>query len=355
MADVENSVLRRFVTDRFVQQTLDREARDLRLAAVVAAGSSASDFPLGAELTLLAVGPLVESRGWLEIGRQIGYFDQIPPFDSVYRELAVRAAGFSGEGSWPDWFRNFAAELGKGNVSNLVQEHLSLRDPAILSLFQAAFILADGFGDSLIASLQSSLQLPKSVLDNEEAQTSSKEVFAAIEGALNDDSDSQASLARCVGGFMQLIDLLGAFDSLFSGLDDVHGFRVIDRRVVSPSQPDAEVRDRLALATTTANLLTWRLNLVDERTVGRLHAVSEVFWDLCEREFARYPNLSIRWSAIESRREMVQMLERWRSRARPGGFFFSPDLEVFGAESKLPTSQAERDVLRQEPPRLEPS
>jgi hypothetical protein len=312
MAGVEDSVLRRFARERFIQHVAgDDGYDDNRILDILRL--TGGDPPFSIEESLLAVGTLVERRGWLEIGAQIGYFEAVAPLDDEDRKLVAEAAGHSGKGKWPAWFRRFGAELDSRSISRHLPEGVPVGEPATLAIFQAALILADEFRDPLLASLQRSLQVPQSPLDEGEAVVSAEEVLEAIAAASEGDSLTQQSLPRCVGGFLSLVDLLAAFDNLFPELEDL-AF-IIDGKFTVRRETDTENAGRAALSKVTANLLSWRLNLWDETTVRRLLVVSNAFWDLCGREFGQSPEPKPRWSALESRRALVGMLERWRDRA----------------------------------------
>ncbi|MGH9654300.1 MAG: hypothetical protein ACRD6B_12655, partial [Bryobacteraceae bacterium] len=126
-----------------------------------------------------------------------------------------------------------------------------------------------------------------------------------------------------------LTGLLAAFDTLFP----------FDNTISDPLRP-ATPRD--AISRMTANLLMWRLNLWSEVVVRRLEVIGAAFWDLCAREFARYPELSFRWGPPEARAELDRLLHAWRDRSdvEPGSP--EPDLSgIAGRKRRTPAPYQE--------------
>jgi hypothetical protein len=106
-----------------------------------------------------------------------------------------------------------------------------------------------------------------------------------------------------MAGLLRLLQLLGAFESLFPA-------------TAGDNPAGAETSPRNALARVTANVLQWRLNLWDERAVRRLSALTAAFFRLCEDEFKNAPaEFGISWSQPRSHDLMKEMLARWRDRA----------------------------------------
>jgi hypothetical protein len=313
---VDDHSLRQFATARFVEGMLNRDA--------VRASRGAA---LSKEVSLIqwigAAEDLVETRAWLALGVQIGYFNYVPSLSDETEGLSlVERAGSSPVARWPLWFRQFAAGLQGSNLFPQVEQNLPFNEPSTLGIFQASLILAGDFREPLLVNLQRGLRWPKSQLDGKHVDVTAADVFAAIHASPDYPPLSQplvqsetvvvmdptSSMARYIAGFIQLIDLLAAFDHLFPELE----------KRDSPAvyiQPEDFSRNMLAKA--TGNILRWRLNLWDEQVVRRLRVLSEVFWDVCEREFHRYPDLSFQWSAPQSRRELIEMLRRWRDRGEP--------------------------------------
>jgi hypothetical protein len=166
--------------------------------------------------------------------------------------------------------------------------------PASLATFQAALILSREFRERCLQSLQKALQSDEDFANNH---------FDSIDGttvlmALSDDrAIGPENAAVLIAGFFQLIELLAAFDSVFPPLDlNVGSQRTVVARLIS-------------------NLLAWRFNLRDSRTLERLAIIEHHFWALCRKEMKA---VELRgWSSRSSRQELQRLLDRWRDRSDP--------------------------------------
>lgn len=330
MTSVRQPEWQRFAREKFIEEMSDEDAdresgRSLDVLRKVELDSES--FLQLVHSVLPAAAALVEQRGWLVIGASIGCFDEAPPLDEADRRIMLAAAE-SSEGVWPPWLRRFAASAAGGDISAYVPETLRSASTASLAIFQAAFVLAAEFKDPLLVALQRALHERTSVLDRPVEPVSAEAVFEAMETSVDmswQELRSQQRPSRLVAGFLQLTDLLAAFDALFP----------FDNTISVPPRP---ATDRDAISRMTANLLMWRLNLWSEAVVRRLEVISAAFWDLCGREFARYPELSFRWAPPEARAELDRLLHAWRERSdvEPGSP--RPDLSgIAGRERRIPS------------------
>jgi|SRR5581483_3294323 len=346
MANADDAALKRFVTQRFVNDLASGDAYEESGPALSVFAAVAEDELRGLlQRSIADVGTLVESRAWLAIGAQIGYFDGIPPLDDIQRNIVAVAAEYAEQAVWPAWFRRFAVELGRGSAQIETPVDLPRENAAALAIFQSALILARQFREPLIAGLQRALQNSVSALDDAVPDVSGEDVFETIEASVNlrwKDLTSRQSLARSVAGFLQLIDLLAAFDALFPETEGSERVRVVNGRLMVRRELDTADQTREALSKLTANVLAWRFNLWQEATVRRLEVVTDAFWYLCQREFNRYPELSIRWSAARSRTELARLLDRWRERCDPEPDKAAPDLSfVLRGVTQTPAIETE--------------
>ncbi|HEX7359597.1 MAG TPA: hypothetical protein VF283_03810 [Bryobacteraceae bacterium] len=334
MTSVRQPEWQRFARAKFIEEMSNEDAyresgRSLDVLRKVELDSES--FLRLVQSLLPTAAALVEQRGWLEIGASIGYFHTAPPLDEADRRI-IFAASESSEGLWHPWFRRFARSAAGGDISAYVPETLRSASTAALGIFQAAFILAAEFRDPLLVALQRALHDGTSVLDKPVEPVSAAAVFEAMETSVDmswQELRSQQKSPRLVAGFLQLAGLLAAFDALFP-FDNI----------ISDSPRPATARD--AISKMMANLLMWRLNLWSEVVVRRLEVISAAFWELCGREFARYPELSFRWAPQEARAELDRLLHAWRERSDVDPGSPRPDLSgIAGRKRRTPAPNRE--------------
>jgi len=242
-------------------------------------------------------GFLGEQLGFYELGARLGYFDS--DFDAYVKQNPLLGLA--------------ALELQGVDKGRVLKESSKRPRAEITALFQAALHLADGFSHHLIVAMQRALQDEESVLDSGVMSCSGGDLWVALGDAVPSNElsvsyDSEPPLvtdtAQIMGGFIELIALLGAFDNLFDGIS------------VEDKEAASTVIDRSFVVRTIANLLVWRLNLRDERTVKRLNVVIQAFWELCSEEFMEQPH-GFTWNVKESLGLLKSLLENWKNRSDP--------------------------------------
>ena len=120
--------------------------------------------------------------------------------------------------------------------------------------------------------------------------------------------------ARCIAGFIQLVQILEAFECLF---------------LPRPNLQDDTAEEPRPLERNIFDILKWRLNLDDDRTRSRLSVVSGQFWNICGAEFSAHSASGIDWSPEDSQTRYTQLLDNWASRS-------DPDKELKGPSNAPP-------------------
>ena len=274
------------------------------------------------DLLLRSAGALVEAQAWLALGTQVGSFEKPGPLAEVDRVIVGAGAAYEGEGQWPESVRRFAQQLAAGEAP--VRLEWDVPDDAEAgAIVQAAMVLAEGFTENLVAHLQRNLQAEVSILDEDRPSVSAEACFEALRqhgDDFEDFIDWKADWPCSVAGFLQLTSLLSAFDSLFPpGVSREEFVRKPSTSGASfelEEVTDPEDRTRFLVSRAVTNILSWRLDLWDERTYRRLEAVGNAFWDLCRREFQENRDAGMAFSEAESRAEWQRLLTAWETRIR---------------------------------------
>ena len=316
MASAED--LRRFATARFLQVGIDA-APDLEDPGLWDMYRLVPDpiFDDLIEPAMRAVGALVEREGWHTLGARLACLNDPEPIGEDNGVIIRKILESPEIAVWPRWFRNFARLLLDQSPERRPWSDFPNAEPEAVAVFQAAMVVAEGLRDPYISRLQLFLQSGNSPLDGRPGNPDANAVFAEFEQDRQHNPAAQRReiqpLAHCVAGLFKLIEIMAAFDNLFVDADKL-------RDGESPARPESAVRIYLARA--TANLVTWRFNLRDRRTVNRLATVMDAFWEVCEAELRRHPQPAVKWSSAASYDALIAMLERWRNRADP-----EPDAE----------------------------
>ena len=122
----------------------------------------------------------------------------------------------SGEGHWPAWFAALANQLNSQVSNDSVRWFPLSPSPVVTAIFQAAMLLAEDFSTPDVFYLQRALQDERSCLDDIES-VSSKDLWDEFQRAEENPTyviSETRSTARCLTGFIQLIQVLEAFDNL---------------------------------------------------------------------------------------------------------------------------------------------
>jgi hypothetical protein len=192
------------------------------------------------------------------------------------------------------------------------------------TVLRVDFRLTIGLRDPDISDLQWFLQISNSPLDDQPGTPDAETVFAQFE---HDPEQNRAlggviqPLAQSVAGLFKLIEIMASFDNLFGDLGELQ-FRSSAEGFAQVFEVYPESAGRFAIARATANFVSWRFNLRDQRTVNRLAIVMDAFWDICEAQLRQHLQPGVRWSSTGSYDALIAMLERWRDRADP-----EPDVE----------------------------
>jgi hypothetical protein len=247
----------------------------------------------------IGLGIIIERRCFLEIGKTLGYFDPSATMEQPAVDISDFARFIRDNDTWPDWFKTAAVNLSSRSSAYNFPEMPSGPNPHLTPLFQTAMILAEEFNEPSILYLQKAVQEKQSCLDTEALSVSNDDVWAE----LRDDAEWEFSppekpteANRCVAGFLQLVEVLAAFDNVFSC-----------------SNTEKDERDRLIR--TISLLLAWRLNLHNKQTENRINTVSEMVWTLCANEFKAHPDTGVDWSPERSRELLATLLSNWKSRS----------------------------------------
>jgi hypothetical protein len=324
MESVDQLSLQQFALARFREFEYERGTyRDYtRMLRTHRKASGASGPIYPDHVYQFGYGMVLERRGLLDIGGEIGYFPADGHPDELPIDLRAVTRLSSSPERWPVWFTDF--------FNHSVLRYTPLRtglhrsDSAILATFQSALVLSEEFNEPSVFYLQRALQDGESCLDDPDARTSAEELWSELQSRRDGNvavMEVTRSLNRCVAGFMDLAELLTSFDQIFSLESDLTG-----------DAPADAIENQKVLAKTIAKLLQWRLNLFDKRTVRRLHIVADAFWDICGKEFAAHPDARIDWSRARSRRNLAALLENWKSRS-------DPDPEVRGPSTPPRSSE----------------
>jgi len=323
MASAEE--LRQFATARFLQEGIDtapnEEDPQLWKTYRLLSGGLLSGV---IDEAMRSVGALVEREGWHTLGSRLAYLNDPQPIEADDRVIIHEVLDSPEIAAWPRWFRNFATLLLETESAKRVWGDLPEVEPETVAVFQAAMVVAEGLRDPDISNLQRFLQSSNSPLDHQAGMPDAETVFAEFE---HDAGQNPAlagviqPLAQSVAGLFKMIEIMASFDNLFADLGKLHLWS-------SPEgiTPEFEVypenAGRFAIARATANLVTWRFNLRDQRTVNRLAIVMDAFWDICEAQLRQHLQPGVRWSSAGSYDALIAMLDRWRDRADP-----EPDVE----------------------------
>ena len=312
MESVDDSVRRAFTSEQF--KSSEDGLYQSHLAIIESLSELIGNERPSVDFLRLAYGLHLERRFFFELGKALGYFEGSAEFRTLDLSSDQVAAYSFGAGSWPDWFARMAGRL-DSPMSFAFEEPLSSAETNAVSLFQAALLLAEDFNDPQVYYLQRALQDDQSCLD--EAQpVSSKELWDEIRRTKHSLDIFQRidKPARCLAGFMQLVQILEAFECLF---------------VPRPNLQDDPAEEPRPLERGIFNILKWRLNLDDERTRSRLSVVSREFWNICEAEFRTHSASGIDWSPDDSQARYTQLLDNWASRS-------DPDKELKGPSNTPP-------------------
>jgi hypothetical protein len=326
MASAEE--LRQFATARFLQESVDAapDEEDSQLWSVYRLVPEEISGNL-IDSAMRSVGAVVEREGWHSLGARLGYLNDPQPIDDGDRDTIRSVLNSPEVGAWPAWFRNFATLLLAGTSTKGLWSDIPVVEPEMIPVFQAAMVLAGGLRDRYISRLQLFLQGSDSPLDNQPGKADAEMVFVQFE---NDPEQNPGvgrvipALPQCVAGFFKLIEIMASFDDLFADVGEfefgntAQGFTQVPE--VYPGSAG-----RFAIARATANLVTWRLNLRDQRTVNRLAVVMDAFWNICELQLRQHLPPGVRWSSTGSYDALIATLERWRDRADP-----EPDVNHIG-------------------------
>ena len=264
------------------------------------------DFIRISDFAIRPAGELVEREGWHTLGARLGYLNEREPLPDDDRRVLEKVLSLPATLLWPRWFRSFAGSLLQEQGRDGLWPDVFAIDTERVAVFQAAMVTAEELADPLIADLQWALQSDFSVLDGGQQNPDIGEVFERFESRSGEDDPLQIvqSLPQCVAGFFKLIEVMASFDNLFIDMIET---------------PFTKVRrgDGFNIAQQTANLVTWRFNLRDERTVARLRVVMDAFWHVCDSQLSRYLEPGVTWSSTNAHKALLDMLARWRDRAEP--------------------------------------
>jgi hypothetical protein len=307
MASAEE--LRRFATARFLQEGINTapDQEDILLWDIyrlLLPDESFRDL-IGVDAATRSVGAFVEREGWHSLGARLAYLDDPRPIAEDARLIIRKVLDFPEIAAWPQWFRKFATLLQDGDSAGRLWSDLHDAEPETVAMFQAAMVVAEGLRDPYISKLQWLLQSSNSPLEDPMGKPDAEMLLAQFE---HDPEQNPAAggviqpLPQSVAGLFKLIEIMAAFDNLFADLDEFYF---------------PENAGRFAIARATANLVTWRFNLRDQRTVNRLAVVMDAFWDICEVEIRQHLQPGVTWSSTGSYEALIAMLERWRDRADP--------------------------------------
>lgn len=300
MESVEESVRRAFALERF--NSSEEGFYQSHLVIVESVEGLIGNARPSIDFLRFAYGLHLERRFLFELGKALGYFEQNAGFQTLNLSTDEVAAYSSGAGSWPDWFQRMAEKLNLPAPFTFDQP-LSPPETNDGSLFQAALLLAEDFNGPQVSYLQRALQDDQSCLD-EALPLFSKELWDELHTTKYplDIFQPIDKPARCLAGFIQLMDILAAFECLF---------------LPTPNLPDDPAQEPRPLERSLFNILKWRLNLDDHRTRSRLSIVSGQFWNICEAEFRTHPSSGIDWSPEDSQTRYTQLLDNWASRSDP--------------------------------------
>jgi hypothetical protein len=252
---------------------------------------------------LFDYGQWLESVTWFSIGAEIGFFEWQSAEEAVKLLWQQKAPPLPI--AWPSWFRQqkiFGENLvytgtwpAYRREPRFVTERLDSNQPAALAIFQAALLLSREFRDPCCLNLQRALQSDELFPNDFFNHVGGAEILAVLRG---DDQDRPEGPANLIAGFLQLIDLLAAFEAVFPPVGE-YGIGI-------------ERSPRSVLAKLIGNLLAWRVNLRDRGTNEKLAIIKDVFVALCGEVIEVN-----QWFPDTSRRKLEQLLENWRDRSDP--------------------------------------
>jgi hypothetical protein len=315
MASAEE--LRQFATARFLQVGIDTSPDEERAGLWDVYRLAPEEVSSNLiDPAMRSVGALIEREGWHTLGARLAYLNPPQSIKPDERIIIRKVLDSPEVAVWPRWFRNFATLLLDRESAKRLWADFPDVESETVAVFQAAMMVAEELRDPHISMLQSFLQ-SNSPLDDQPGMVDAKTVFAHFEhGPEQNPAFLRQPLAQSVAGLFKLIEVMASFDDLFADLGELQFMHSTEGfKQVFEIYPEST--GRFAIARATANLVTWRFNLRDQRTVSRLAIVMDAFWDICETQLRQHLQPGVTWSSTGSYDALIAMLERWRDRADP--------------------------------------
>jgi hypothetical protein len=258
------------------------------LQSIFSQNDPARDY-LNDDRVLTSVAELIETMSWYQLGTQIGYFSdseiETPKIPRLISEV-VRAHG---PDAWAPPFRQIASRFVESALRPF-EESISFEDSSALAIFQAAIIAAEQFREPLVVNLTKYLNSSdSSPLQSADPQ----QVFMALEyytGPMRDDFTSDALVA----GLLRLIDGMDSIISIFP----------------AEIRKNEDNSARRILGTRVVQLLSWRVDLWDERKAFKLTELINLFWQVCEIEAEKHSS-TIRLELGDAVQNLRSLLEAW--------------------------------------------
>ena len=239
----------------------------------------------------------VERFGWLSLGLALGYFTA-PTEGILFIRGHIRDMFLLGQVYAPKRFVSLMSSFLPGTGSP-PYAYLPMMDPVLQGKFQAALLASEAFDDPLLVALVEELYNPEiSPLDEMIMQFNVGEIY----GTLNLDhwtnlTSESAKSSLLLGAMIRLISVLKAFADLFPEIS--YGFDF------------AGNPDNARFGQTVGTILSWRLDLADERIRRRFENLNASFLRLVEA--ARVSNIDqFDWSVELTRLNIGVVIAQWQ-------------------------------------------
>jgi hypothetical protein len=244
-----------------------------------------------------SVAEVIETITWHQIGAEIGYFTE-PDIETLDLPKRVAEVVHSEEASqWASPFQSIAQRFVRNDIPLRLSELVPYDDPSALAVFQSALTAAEQFREPLIDNLTRYLNSTGPVPDLSPINT--EHVFMSFEH-YEERMRSNFDSSILAAGLLRLIEALQAILTIFP-----------------PEIRTAEDNSaRKILGTRVVQLLSWRVDLSNNRKIEKLTALVDLFWQACRSEAEKHPR-ELSFRIEESAENLRSLLNAWNTWSEP--------------------------------------
>jgi hypothetical protein len=298
MASASNETLGRMAFTKFAIRNFQMEpTRDGKVVFEI------NNPFLGLDPTRLTA--CVERFGWLQLGMAVGYFSASSgELRSIEHEILE---AFLPETTYATGhlIALLSSFLGSDR-SEFLNPNMPRDDSALQGKFQAALLASEAFDDPLLVALVSEFRNPEtSPLDEMIIKFDANEIYAAF----NDEYlewESESKYSMFLAAMSRLICVFQAFADLFPESTNENDWFL-------------EPTFRQAVGT----LMSWRVDLDDERTNRRLNNLNASFIGLIN--FTRFSNMDqFDWRMGTTARSTLDLISHWMKFTDAGNQILHP-------------------------------